>query len=104
AALPLWFGWRASYFWLGLSVLAVALPLGAWLVRNDPEEIGRRPYGATGPTRTVAEAAAIQRAGRVSLSEAGRFSQFWLLMATFFVCGWTTGGVVLTHFVPHALE
>jgi MFS family permease len=104
AALTLWFGWRASYFWLGLSVLAVALPLGAWLVRNDPEEIGRRPYGATGPTRTVAEAAAIQRAGRVSLSEAGRFSQFWLLMATFFVCGWTTGGVVLTHFVPHALE
>ena len=104
AALTLWFGWRTSYLWLGLGVLAVAFPLGAWLIRNDPEEIGQRPYGATGPVRTVAETAAIQRAGRVSLSEAGRFPQFWLLMATFSICGWTTGGVVLTHFIPHALE
>jgi MFS family permease len=104
AALTVWFGWRTSYLWLGLAVVAVALPLCAWLIRNDPEDVGLRPYGATGPTRTVAEAAALQRAGRVSLSEAGRFPQFWLLMSTFFVCGWTTGGVVLTHFIPHALD
>jgi len=30
--------------------------------------------------------------------------QFWLLMATFFVCGYTSNGMVLTHFMPHALE
>jgi MFS family permease len=104
AALTLWFGWRTSYLWLGLGVITVALPLCAWLIRNDPEEIGQRPYGSTGPPRTVAETAAVQRAGRVSLSEAGRFPQIWLLMATFFVCGWTTGGIVLTHFIPHALD
>jgi MFS family permease len=104
AALTLWFGWRTSYLWLGLAVLVAALPLCAWLVRDDPEEIGRQPYGATGPARSAGQRAAVQQAGRVSLSDAARFDQFWLLMATFFVCGWTTGGVVLTHFIPHALE
>jgi len=44
------------------------------------------------------------KSGRVSLTEAAGTSQFWLLMATFFVCGYTSGGIVLTHFVPHALE
>jgi MFS family permease len=104
AALTVWLGWRASYLWLGLGVAALALPACLWLVRDDPEEIGRRPYGATGAPRSAAEATAVQRAGRVSLGEASRFPQFWLLMATFFVCGWTTGGVVLTHFIPHALD
>ncbi len=30
--------------------------------------------------------------------------QFWRLLATFFVCGYTSNGMVLTHFMPHALE
>ena len=29
---------------------------------------------------------------------------FWLLAATFFVCGYTSNGLVLTHLVPHAAE
>jgi len=36
--------------------------------------------------------------------QAARASQFWLLVATYFVCGYTTGGLILTHFMPHALE
>jgi MFS family permease len=103
-ALTLWFGWRVSFLWLGTALLVLALPIGAWLVRNDPKERGVHPYGATGAQPTAAQAAAAQAAGRVSLTEAAGTSQFWLLMATFFVCGYTTGGMILTHFVPHALE
>ena len=54
-----WFGWRVSYFWLGLGVLVLVLPFAAWLVRNDPEERGLRPYGATGLAPTAAQHAAI---------------------------------------------
>lgn len=103
-ALTLWFGWRTSFFWLGLGLLVLVLPLAAWLVRSDPEEAGLRPYGATGPARTAAETAAAQRAGRVGVLEALGAPQFWLLLATFFVCGYTSSGIVLTHFMPHALE
>jgi len=40
----------------------------------------------------------------VSVLDAARTSQFWLLMATFFVCGYTANGIVGVHFMPHALD
>jgi MFS family permease len=103
-AITFYFGWRASYLWLGLGLLVFVLPLAAWLIRNNPEDRDQRPYGATGATQTAAQAAAAQAAGRVSVSEAAQTMPFWLLMATFFVCGYTSNGMVLTHFMPHALE
>jgi MFS family permease len=103
-ALTLWFGWRSSYFWLGIGLLALVLPVGLWLVRSNPEDRGLRPYGATGPAPTATELAATHRSGRVSVTEAALVPQFWLLMGTFFVCGYTSNGMVLTHFMPHALE
>jgi predicted MFS family arabinose efflux permease len=102
--LTLWFGWRSSFLWLGVGLLALVFPIGVWLIRNNPEDRGVRPYGARGPLQTAAQAATIQQAGRVSVTEAAQWPQFWLLMATFFVCGYTTGGMILTHFVPHTLE
>jgi predicted MFS family arabinose efflux permease len=104
AALTVWFGWRASYLWLGVGLLVLVVPIGALLVRNSPEERSLRPYGATGPRQTAAQAAATQAAERVSVAEAAHTLPFWLLMATFFVCGYTSNGMVLTHFMPHALE
>jgi MFS family permease len=96
--------WRVSTTWLGLGLLVLVLPVALFLVRNDPADRGLRPYGATGDEPTAAQAAATRSAGRVSVLEAARAPQFWLLVATFFVCGYTTGGLVLTHFMPHALE
>jgi MFS family permease len=104
AALTLGYGWRTSYLWLGIGLVVLVLPVLVGVVRNDPEARRLRPYGATGPIQTSAEVTAIHRAGRVSVLDAARTSQFWLLMATFFVCGYTSNGMVLTHFVPHALD
>jgi MFS family permease len=103
-ALTLTVGWRASFLWLGAGLMVLIIPVAVLFLRNDPEERGLAPYGATGPLKTAAQAAAIQKAGRVSIVEASRVPQFWLLMATFFVCGYTSNGMVLTHFMPHALE
>ena len=104
AVLALHQGWRVSYLVLGLGLLVLVFPVVARILRNEPEAQGLQPYGATGPLRTSIEAAELQRAGRVSLTEAARFPQLWLLMATQFVCGYTSLGMVLTHFMPHALE
>ena len=102
--LTLWFGWRMSFLWQGVGLLVLVLPIALWLIGNDPAERGLRPYGATGPAQTVAQAAAAKEAQRVSVLDALGVPQFWLLMATFFVCGYTSNGMVLTHFMPHALE
>jgi MFS family permease len=103
-ALTLTYGWRSSFLWLGVGLLVLIIPVGAWLIRNTPEERGVRAFGAEGPVQTAAQAAAIRQAGRVPVSEAAQTLPFWLLMSTFFVCGYTSNGMVLTHFVPHALE
>lgn len=97
------YGWRQSYLWLGLGLLALILPFSAWLVRNDPREMGLAPYGAAhavpspGMTSPPAER-------RVSVTEAAQVPAFWLLVATFFVCGYTSSGLVLTHLIPHSME
>ena len=103
-ALTVWFGWRTSFLWLGIGLLVLVLPVCLGLIRNNPEDRGTRPYGATGPAPTRAEAQATRVAGRVGVSEAAQTLPFWLLMGTFFVCGYTSNGMVLTHFMPHALE
>jgi MFS family permease len=97
-------GWRASFLWLGVGLLLLVVPVGLWLLRSTPEEQGLRPLGATGPTQTAADVAKAQRAGRVSVTEAAQTMPFWLLMGSFFVCGYTSNGMILTHFMPHALE
>jgi len=97
-------GWRVSALWLGAGLLVLVLPLAAWLIRNTPEERGLRPYGATGEVQTAAQVKAEQVAGRVTVGEAAQTMPFWLLMGTFFVCGYTSVGMIGTHFIPHALE
>jgi len=103
-SLTLSYGWRTSYFWLAVGLLVLMIPIALLLVRNDPAELGLRPYGATGTASAAASAAALEKSQRVAALEAMRMPQFWLLMATFFVCGYTSNGMVLTHFMPHALE
>ena len=104
ASLTLIYGWRSSLLWLGVGLLVIVLPIAAWLIRNTPEERGLRPFGSTGTAPTAAQAAAAQQAGRVSVTEAAQTLPFWLLMGTFFVCGYTSVGMIGTHFIPHALE
>jgi len=97
-----YYGWRSSFLWLGVGILMVALPVILWLVRDDPADKGLKPYGAG----TVSDAAfgSTLDTRRVSVGEAMQVPAFWLLAATFFVCGYTSNGLVLTHLVPHATE
>ena len=98
-------GWRAAA--LIVSVLALLTALVIWLfMRDRPQDIGLIPYGAI-PGTPDAEPIApptispVRSALRV-LREASRTWVFWALMVTFFVCGWSTNGLVQTHFIPAA--
>jgi MFS family permease len=96
------YGWRASFLWLGVGILVLALPMILAFVRDDPKDKGLQPYG----TGTAAGAAfgGVKDERRVPVSEAMGVPAFWLLASTFFVCGYTSNGLVLTHLVPHAAE
>ena len=92
------YGWRASFLWLGVGILALTLPVILAFVRDDPADKGLKPYGAGTASGAVADTR------RVPVSEAMQVPAFWLLASTFFICGYTSNGLVLTHLVPHAAE
>jgi predicted MFS family arabinose efflux permease len=98
-------GWRAASLLLSAIALAV-IPLVWAFLRDRPSEVGLRPYGAP---RDWVEPLAIDDGGigpaRVALlrlREATRTKTFWLLAGSFFVCGWSTNGLIGTHFVAAA--
>ena len=96
------YGWRASFLWLGVGILVLALPVILTFVRDDPADKGLKPYGAGTASGAAFGGATDER--RVPVSEAMQVPAFWLLASTFFVCGYTSNGLVLTHLVPHAAE
>jgi MFS family permease len=101
--LTLTLGWRRSYVWLGVILFALALPLTLLFIRNDPGERGLRAYGA-GTGAAGPGAPPDPPEGRTGIADAMQVPAFWLLAGSFFVCGYTSNGLVLTHLVPHAAE
>jgi MFS family permease len=99
--LTLSYGWRESFVWLGGLLLVIALPLTFFLIRDEPSQTGITAYGAGQATAgaTTMPAAPESRTG---VAEAMQVPAFWLLAGTFFICGYTSNGLVLTHLVPHA--
>ncbi len=95
------FGWRlALVFVCGLLAFATIV---AWLLMRDrPSDLGLPPYG-----ETAAIPPPVANTGLVSLlaspfavlNEAARVPLFWVLFATFFICGASTNGLIQTHFI-----
>ena len=100
AALTVAIGWRAAIGLL-LAAAAVAIVPLVLLMRDRPSDVGQRAVGE-GATLTAAEQA--DDARRTPLREAVRRREFWLLATSFFVCGYTSNGLIGTHLIPHAVE
>ena len=95
-------GWRTAFVVLGVGFLVVILPLILAFVRSDPRDMGLAPYGAAPAARTAPVASGADE--RTTLRKALGTAPFWLLAGSFGVCGYTSVGLVLTHFIPHATE
>lgn len=101
-ALTVSWGWRLTFVVLGAGFLLLILPLALGLIRNDPRDLGLAPYGAV--AESSPEAARESLAERTGFLDAAGTVPFWLLAGSFWVCGYTTSGLVLTHLIPHATE
>ncbi|NTS31959.1 MFS transporter [Phyllobacterium sp. BT25] len=95
------YGWRTAIV-LICAMLLVAVVGVFFLMRDRPSDVGLPAYG----DKLVATALPVT-GGLLSLitmpllalKEASRSSTFWVLFATFFVCGASTNGLIGTHFV-----
>ena len=97
-------GWRWA---AGLvSAFALALvPLVWLLMRDHPQQAGTTPYGAPADWTPPPAESSGQGAARIALRtlrESARSRVFWILFVTFWICGWSTNGLIGTHFIPAA--
>src|SRR6516162_8474679 len=100
------FGWRLALSFvcvmLGVSATAVALAM-----RDRPSDVGLRPFGDEGteplPVPPVGTAP-IMTAALGALRDASKSSVFWILFATFFICGASTNGLIQVHLIPMCLD
>jgi len=99
-------GWRSTLVALGLALCLVVFPVLALLLRSRPADVGLRPYGDQGENARETAAAATDdgTVGDDTAPRAGVFATraFWGLVAPFFVCGFTTTGMMDTHLIPYA--
>ncbi len=96
-----WGGWRGAIQGAAIAVVAIVIPV-ALLMRESPRDKGLRAYGDEGAP--LAASAAAEANQKTALAAAARTLDFWLLAASFFVCGYTTNGLIGTHLLPHAIE
>ena len=88
-------GWRRSLD-VGAVLLAVcALPVW-WFLRDAPSDVGVAPLGGRHEPTKGPDPGIMRRAVRRP--------EFWLLAATFMVCGGTSNGLVGQHFIAHATD
>jgi predicted MFS family arabinose efflux permease len=100
AAIAEYEGWQYVVLTIAL-VMALLIPLVIWLLPEQPADLGLVPFGA--PEGYAAPAAAPKRnpvaAAIDGLVQSVGRKDFWLLAGTFFVCGFTTNGLVGTHMI-----
>ena len=99
-------GWRTMSVILAACAALLFFPVLV-LLRNDPAEMGLRPYGEpVGPTSKTDAAVSRAAAERQPwiMKRAVRVPEFWLLSGSFFVCGATSNGLIGTHFIAHSLD
>jgi sugar phosphate permease len=95
------FGWRMALVFV-CGLLALAALAAAALMRDRPSDLGLPPYGetvVTPPPAMSAGLASLLLVPLVALRDAARVPLFWVLFATFFICGASTNGLIQTHFI-----
>ncbi|HVJ43454.1 MAG TPA: MFS transporter [Dongiaceae bacterium] len=93
-------GWQPVVMVVAIACAAL-IPLVYLLVPERPSSIGQLPFGAHPDTAIVAHrrGGAMLHGAFGALGRAIHKPAFWYLFATFFICGFTTNGLVGTHLI-----
>ncbi len=94
-------GWRSGALVVAAFAVAIA-PIFWFIYREHPRDVKVFPVGATEHIKDDAKPALTVRDNLRVLFAAARTVPFWILAGTFFVCGWSTNGLIGAHFIPAA--
>jgi predicted MFS family arabinose efflux permease len=95
------YGWRSALT-LIVVMLLVAGAVAVLVLRDRPSDVGLAPFGArdleAAPKQNLALSAMLTSPLK-ALAEARSSRTFWVLFATFFICGLSTNGLIQTHWI-----
>jgi MFS family permease len=96
------YGWRVSYFYLGLTMLVIIMGLVFWLIKGDPIDMGLQPWGHQNGAELQEETAqepAVLESRDLGLTDAMKTYSFWLFLTFMLICG-SGDFMVTTHLIP----
>jgi MFS family permease len=92
-------GWKPVVMTVSIA-LAALIPVVAFFLPEWPGDVGQTPFGANADhPAPIPNRANPLRIAFGALAEGAKSRDFWLLAGTFFVCGFTTNGLVGTHMI-----
>lgn len=94
------YSWREAYLALGVLIIVLAWPVGYFLLRQSPREMGLFPDGADHAADTNAHP---DTHVGFTAKEALRQKTFWLMAASFVIAGLCTS-TILAHLIPMMMD
>jgi MFS family permease len=95
------YGWRIALVFV-CALLALAALVALVLMRDRPSDLNLPLYGesaVTPPPAAGVGLVSLLLSPLTVLADAVRVPIFWVLFATFFICGSSTNGLIQTHFI-----
>ena len=94
-------GWRHVGVTIAICALSV-IPVVFFFLHNSPADLGIAPYGAPDDHEPPVPLQNPIRSAFSAFHDARKVGAFWLLWGSFFVCGFSTNGLIQTHFISAA--
>jgi MFS family permease len=94
-------GWRYGALVVAAFSVAIA-PIFWFIYREHPRDANTFPVGSIEHIKEDAKPAITVRDNLRVLVQSAKRMPFWILAGTFFICGWTTNGLIGAHFIPAA--
>jgi len=98
-----------DYGWRGVAVgvtaaMAVALPLLWIMLPESPASVGVGAYGSDTAWRPAPRQGNPFSVAFAAFSRGARSLDFWLLVSSFAICGFSTNGLINTHLIAYCAD
>lgn len=97
------FGWKHTVLFLGGFLLFIVFPLLALFLKSEPSELGMKALGDEASGEEQVERKTEKQESPLKSKKSYLLHRgFWLLVIPYFICGFTTTGLMDTHLIPFA--